>query len=66
MGVKITILDVGPDEEEEIIIKCRVLDEETRKLLNRFKQGRDKLKAYMSWRRRSQRKTLSEPVNPAF
>ena len=46
MGVKITILDVGPDEEEEIIIKCRVLDEETRKLLNRFKQGRDKLKAY--------------------
>lgn len=44
--MKITILDVGPDEEEEIIIKCRNLDEETRKLLNRFKQGKEKLKVY--------------------
>lgn len=48
MSMKITILDVGPDEEEEIIVKCRVIDEETRRLLNRFKQGREKLKVYQN------------------
>ena len=36
--MKVTIVDIGPDEEEELILKCRFLDEEMVKTINRFKQ----------------------------
>lgn len=44
--MKITIMDTGPNEEEEIIIKCRQLENDMLKLINRFKQGNSKLTAY--------------------
>lgn len=44
--MKITIMDTGPNEEEEIIIKCRQLDNDMLKLINRFKQGSSKLTVY--------------------
>ncbi len=37
--MKVTILDIGPGEEEEIIIKCSVLTEDMVKLINQFRQG---------------------------
>ncbi len=44
--MKVTIVDVGPDEEEEIIFKCKSLDENMVEIINRFKQGGGKLTAY--------------------
>lgn len=44
--MKITIMDIHPDEEEEIIIRCSQLSEDLVKLLNRFKSGKDKLTVY--------------------
>lgn len=44
--MKITIMDKMPDEEDEIIIKCDIVDEDMRKLINRFKQGSNKLNVY--------------------
>ena len=44
--MKVTIVDVGPDEEEELILKCRSLDESLVEIINRFKQGGGKLTAY--------------------
>lgn len=44
--MKVTILDIGPDEEEEIIIKCNSLDEAVVRLVNQFKQGGRKLTVY--------------------
>lgn len=44
--MKVTILDTGADDEEEIIIKCHFLDDEILRLINYFKQGSRKLPAY--------------------
>lgn len=44
--MKVTILDIGPGEEEEIILKCRGLDDDMVKIINRFKQGGEKLTVY--------------------
>lgn len=44
--MKVTIVDIGPDEEEELILKCRFLDDELVKIINRFKQGGTKLTVY--------------------
>lgn len=41
LGMKITILDVAPGEEEEIIVKCHKIEDSLKQLLNRFKQGKD-------------------------
>lgn len=41
--MKVTILDLLPGEEEEIIVKCNQLSEDMMRLLARFKQGNDKL-----------------------
>ncbi len=37
--IKITILDPAPDEEDEIIVKCRYIDDEITLLLNQLKNG---------------------------
>lgn len=44
--MKVTIVDVGLDEEEELILKCRSLDESLVEIINRFKRGGGKLTAY--------------------
>lgn len=44
--MKVTILDIGPDEEEEIILKCKSLDDDMVNFINRFKQGCGKLTVY--------------------
>lgn len=44
--MKVTIVDIGEGEEEEIILKCRSLDDNMVKLINRLKQGGSKLTAY--------------------
>lgn len=44
--MKITILDLPPGEEEEIILKCDEIDDRLMKMLNRFKRGNMKLKVY--------------------
>lgn len=44
--MKVTIVDIGPDEEEEIILKCRALDDNMVEFINRFKQGGGKLAVY--------------------
>lgn len=44
--MKVTIVDVAPGEEEEIIIKCNQLDDRLMQFVNRLKQGSDKLNVY--------------------
>jgi DNA-binding LytR/AlgR family response regulator len=44
--MKVTIVDIGPEEEEELILKCRFLDDELVNIINRFKQGGTKLTVY--------------------
>lgn len=44
--MKITILDTGPGEEEEIILKCHRIDDSLMNLMNHFKQGDTKLNVY--------------------
>lgn len=44
--MKVTILDIEPNEEEEVIIKCHSLDENLVKLINQLKQGSGKLTVY--------------------
>ncbi len=44
--MKVTIVDIGPEEEEEIILKCRCLDDDMVKIINRLKQGGTKLTVY--------------------
>ncbi len=44
--MKITILDPSPGEEDEIIVKCRALDEDTLRFINRFKAGSGRVTAY--------------------
>ena len=41
--MKITILDQNPGEEDEVIIKCRNLTEELQSLIQKLKQGNNKL-----------------------
>lgn len=40
--MKITILNPGPDEEDEIIVKVRDLSEDTLNVIKRLKEGGDK------------------------
>ena len=42
--MKVTILDIGSGEEEEIIIKCSVLTEDMVKLINQFRRGAQSLR----------------------
>ena len=44
--MKITILDLEPGEQEEVIVKCDKVSDELQKLLNKIKQGKDKLNVY--------------------
>lgn len=41
--MKIIIEDIGPDEEEEIIVRCREVDESILQLVNGFKIKKEKL-----------------------
>lgn len=41
--MKITILDCADGEEEEVIVRCRQLDESLLKLLYTLKSGKDKI-----------------------
>lgn len=41
--MKITIQDCSPEEEEEIIIRCRQMDEQLLRLIYSLKTGREKL-----------------------
>ena len=44
--MKITIINPFPDEEEEIIIKCRVLTEDINHLICKLKNGDRKITGY--------------------
>lgn len=44
--MKITILDIKPGEEEEIIIKCNHVDDDWLRLLHQFRDGNGKLNAH--------------------
>lgn len=44
--MKITILDAAPGEEEELILKCRGIDDRLMRLLNQLKQGNTRLNVY--------------------
>ena len=46
--MKVSILDIGPEEEEEIIVKCHQLDEHMVKLLKQFRQGNGKINVYQN------------------
>lgn len=41
--IKITIVDPAPDEEDEIIVKCRYIDNDITLLLNQLKNGSSKM-----------------------
>ncbi|MCI6165094.1 MAG: LytTR family transcriptional regulator [Lachnospira sp.] len=44
--MKITILDISPDEEDEIIIKCHSMSDDVNNLICRLKQGKRKIAGY--------------------
>lgn len=44
--MKVTILDIGPGEEAEIIVKCHEMDENMIKLIKLLKQKNNKLNVY--------------------
>ena len=44
--MKITIINPSPDEEEEIIIKCRVLTDDINHLICKLKTGDRKITGY--------------------
>lgn len=44
--MKVTILDSDDNQEDEIIVKCRVLDDRIVQLLNALKTGKDKMVFY--------------------
>ena len=44
--MKITILDISPDEEDEIIIKCHSRSDDVNNLICRLKQGKRKIAGY--------------------
>jgi DNA-binding LytR/AlgR family response regulator len=41
--MRVIIEDIGPEEEEQLILRCREVDESLLKLINSFKQGGLKL-----------------------
>ena len=41
--MKITIMDCPEGEEDEIIIKCRQVDEQMLKMIHTMKMGREKI-----------------------
>ncbi|MBP5284240.1 MAG: LytTR family transcriptional regulator DNA-binding domain-containing protein [Treponema sp.] len=41
--MKITILEPSPDEEDEIIVKCRFLDNDVTQFINQLKNGSSKM-----------------------
>ena len=45
--MKITIINPSPDEEEEIIIKCRVLTDDINHLICKLKNGDRKITGYV-------------------
>lgn len=44
--MRITIIEPGPEEEDEIIVKCRAIDEDLMELLNLLRQGGRKINGY--------------------
>lgn len=44
--MRITILEPGPGEEDEVIVKCREMDEDFMELLNLLRQGGRKINGY--------------------
>ena len=44
--VKITILDITSEEEEEVIIKCHEMTEDMQNLIQKLKNGKQKLTGY--------------------
>ena len=44
--MKVTIFDIGPEEETEIIVKCHEMDENMIKLIKLLKQKNNKLNVY--------------------
>ena len=44
--MKVTIMDVSPGEEEEIIVKCERLEGDLLKMIQHLKQGNSKLNVY--------------------
>ncbi len=44
--MKVTILDIGPGEETEIIVKCHEMDESMIRLIKLLKQKHNKLNVY--------------------
>ncbi|MFG6384274.1 MAG: LytTR family transcriptional regulator DNA-binding domain-containing protein [Lachnospiraceae bacterium] len=48
--MKVTIIDIGPNEEEEIVIKCNFLNDDIVKLINHLKQGSRKITVYKDGR----------------
>ena len=45
-AVKITIIDIPPEEEEEVIIKANKLDDNLSRMIQTLKQGNTKLTGY--------------------
>jgi DNA-binding LytR/AlgR family response regulator len=43
--MRVIIEDIGPEEEEQLILRCREVDDSLLKLINSFKQGGLKLTA---------------------
>ena len=44
--MRITIIEPKPEEEDEIIVKCRAIDEDLMDLLNLLRQGGRKINGY--------------------
>ncbi|MDE6905405.1 MAG: LytTR family transcriptional regulator DNA-binding domain-containing protein [Lachnospiraceae bacterium] len=44
--MRITIIEPGPGEEDEVIVKCREIDEDFMELLNLLRQGGRKINGY--------------------
>ncbi len=44
--MRITIIDPAPGEEDEIIVKCREVNDDLQQLLNLIKQGGNKINGY--------------------
>ncbi len=44
--MRITILEPGPEEEDEVIVKCKEINDELMQFLNLFKQGNYKINGY--------------------
>ena len=44
--MRITIIEPGPGEEDEVIVKCREIDEDFMEILNLLRQGGRKINGY--------------------